>query len=515
VGTAADSDVNDPNAPFVPNDTVANPQDIPNPVIVGGYVNQPGQGAPGRSRFIGDASDIYRISLVEGQPITLIIGDISPPNDLDLFLADHNGRLVRSSESNGNRESIISPVTGIYLIEVFAAAGASNYVLTVGQNVTTAGTDKLSVLDDFVPGDIVVRFADVHSEKTRSVISLASKASAFGLTAKAGAVDRQALLSLGNPAQKLKAMQMLNISGPDKRQPVLMQKANIDPNKMETIRAVKSLRQRADIKYAEPNYIYRSLLVVPDDEFYPLQWHYPMINLPQAWEISTGHSDITLAVIDTGVILAHPDLQGRLVQGYDFVRDEFSSRDGDGIDNDPDDPGDSLAPGSSTFHGTHVAGTIGGATDNSAGVSGVTWATAIMPLRAVGYLGAGTSYDIAQAVRYAAGLSNDSGTLPANRADVINLSLGGPGFSQADQDLYAEVRKQGVIVVAAAGNNNSSAPSYPASYSGVVSVSAVDINKDKATYSNFGPHVDVAAPGGDATPDVNGDGFPDAVLLPF
>jgi serine protease len=115
-------------------------------------------------------------------------------------------------------------------------------------------------------------------------------------------------------------------------------------------------------------------------------------------------------------------------------------------------------------------------------------------------------------VRYAAGLDNDSGTLPAQRAAVINLSLGGGGFSQTAQEVYSAARAQGLIVVAAAGNESSTAPSYPATYDGVVSVSAVDINGNLAWYSNSGPTIDVAGPGGDTGTDLNGDGFPDGVL---
>ena len=509
-GTVADGDVNDPAAPFTSNNTFLTPQDIPNPVNVGGYANQPGEGEPGRSQIAGDASDLYRISVVAGQRITLIIGDSSFPNDLDLLLGDADGNLIDSSEGVGNTETIISPVTGTYLIEVFAFSGASTYVLTVGQEVLTSSTYTLSVLDDFVPGDMVVRFSDISDVKSSGVTSLSSKASVIGLTTKAGALDREVLLSLGTAEQTSNAMQTLNINTSEKRQSVLMQSANINSKKIETIRMLKALRQRPDIKYAEPNYILQSSLV-PNDNAYPFQWHYPMINLPQAWDITTGSNDVIVAVIDTGVILSHPDLQGKLIQGYDFILSPLISRDGDGIDNNPDDPGDLNNNGSSTFHGTHVAGTIGAATNNVTGVSGVTWSTSIMPLRVLGFLG-GTIYDVSQAIRYAAGLRNDSGTLPAQRADVINLSLGGGSFSQETQDLFIEVRNQGVIVIAAAGNNNTNIPFYPASYSGVVSVSAVNINKDKASYSNFGATVDVAAPGGDSTSDINGDGYPDAVL---
>ena len=101
--------------------------------------------------------------------------------------------------------------------------------------------------------------------------------------------------------------------------------------KWETLQVVKYLRKRTDILYAEPNYI-RSPSLIPNDQFYSFQWHYPLINLPQAWDRTTGGADVTVAVIDTGVLLAHPDLQGRFVPGYDFILDPANALDGDGRD---------------------------------------------------------------------------------------------------------------------------------------------------------------------------------------
>jgi serine protease len=115
-------------------------------------------------------------------------------------------------------------------------------------------------------------------------------------------------------------------------------------------------------------------------------------------------------------------------------------------------------------------------------------------------------------VRYAAGLANDSGTVPERPAQIINLSLGGAPFSQATQALFDEVRAAGVLVVAAAGNQASAAPVYPAAYNGVISVSAVDAQRRLAPYSSTGPGIDVAAPGGNNSVDLNGDGYPDGVL---
>jgi serine protease len=270
------------------------------------------------------------------------------------------------------------------------------------------------------------------------------------------------------------------------------------------------LRQDPTVIFAEPNYAVRAL-AVPNDEAYVTQWHYPLINLPAAWDMTTGVAEVIVAVIDTGILSGHPDLASQLVPGYDFIRDPENAGDGNGIDSNPEDVSDGGALGGNSFHGTHVSGTIAAASNNGIGVAGVAWNARVMPLRTLGADG-GTSYDVSQAVRYAAGLTNDSDTVPEQAADIINLSLGGGGFSQSEQALYTEVRNAGVMVVAAAGNDASSVPSYPASYQGVISVSAVDIQGRIAPYSNFGAEVDIAAPGGDNGGDLNGDGYPDGVL---
>ncbi len=236
-----------------------------------------------------------------------------------------------------------------------------------------------------------------------------------------------------------------------------------------------------------------------------------MINLPEAWDITTGSDEITVAVLDSGILSGHPDLGARLTDGYDFVSQIDNANDGDGRDPDPEDPGDDPEGESSSFHGTHVAGTVGAATNNDLGVAGVTWNTSIMPLRVLGLEG-GTDADVAQAIRYAVGLNNNSGTVPERPANIINMSFGGPGFSQTVQDAVLDARAEGAILVAAAGNESTRLAFYPASLDGVISVSAVDLNLQKATYSNFGPFVDVAAPGGDTSADLNGDGFGDGVL---
>jgi serine protease len=135
-----------------------------------------------------------------------------------------------------------------------------------------------------------------------------------------------------------------------------------------------------------------------------------------------------------------------------------------------------------------------------------------MPLRVIGKGGLGLDYDIEQAIRYAAGLPNDSGRLPAQPADIINLSLGGPAISTDFQQLIQEVQNKGIIIVAAAGNEDTDTLVFPAALDGVIAVGAVDMDKQRASYSNYGSYIDVVAPGGDHTPDINGDGMPDGIL---
>ena len=497
-GTMVDSDVNDPLASRVSNDTYQTAQLIPNPVVLGGYANEAHRGEPGASFLSGDTSDFYKVYLQAGQSIVLVIADKDPAaNDLDLYLYSESSpdSYLTSSESIGSHEFITVPgdnsTGGYYYIKVAVWSGATNYVLSIGQSTDAVSAlgqqDRLSSQSEFVPGELIVRFKD------EVAFTAQSTAQSLGLSVKAGGAERAMLMML--PEQGPVRAQALNALGVPQRRIAGDATDAKQRDKEDTIMAIKAMRKRKDVLYAEPNYLRRALLV-PNDSRFSEQWHYPLINLPGAWDITTGSNAVIVAVVDTGVLLNHPDLQGQLVEGYDFISLLDYSRDGDGRDDDPNDPGDSPTGGSS-FHGTHVAGTIAARTNNSLGVAGVAWDARIMPLRVLGSGGVGTSYDIMQALRYAAGFSNDSGRVPAKRADIINLSLGGPASSNHERDVYQQVYDAGVLVVAAAGNENSSAASYPAGYDAVISVSAVDRNKALSSYSNFGSTIDLAAPGGD------------------
>lgn len=510
LGTAIDSDTNDPSSRLQSksNNTPATAQSISNPVVLAGFASATGTGcADDVFGAAPDTEDRFNIDLVQGQKITLSVSDLlSARFILELYRADAPTVIVDSGNEQ-SLQTIIVPENGEYHIVVNALDGSSNYVLTVGDVVVGQSSVAQSQPADFVPGDIIVRFNDTLLPAA-AVDALAFRAAAVGMSAKAGGAGRAMLFSVADEAQREQAFAVHGLS-----MPLADGLSDEQRLRRDTLAILDVLRKRADVYSADLNYI-RTPSRVPDDEFYSLQWHYSLLNLPQAWDITTGDPQVVIAVVDTGVDVDHPDLAGMLTTtGYDFISDPSIALDGNGLDADANDPGDSSTSGRSSFHGTHVTGTVASASNNARGVAGTAWAARVMPLRTLGK-GGGTSYDIMQAVRYAAGLSNDAGIIlpESDRAQVINLSLGGPASSQVEQDTYAAVRATGAFVVAAAGNRSSDAPSYPAAYDDVVSVAAVEFDKRQAPYSNFGATIDIAAPGGNVAVDRNGDGFPDGVL---
>lgn len=273
----------------------------------------------------------------------------------------------------------------------------------------------------------------------------------------------------------------------------------------------RELSQNPDVLYAEPDYI-MEIKQVPNDPYYGDQWHYYEsaggMNLPEAWDITTGSDDVVVAVIDTGV-RPHQDLQNNLLPGYDFISNASAANDGDGRDSNANDPGDATQAGEcgnnypprdmpSSWHGTHVAGTIAAVSDNGTGVTGVAWNAKILPVRVLGKCGGYTS-DISDGMRWAAGLSVQGVPDNPNPAQVLNMSLGGTApCSRTYQTAIQEVRQQGATVIVAAGNESQDASNAtPANCPGVVTVGATDRNGGMAYYSNYGSTVDVSAPGGE------------------
>lgn len=208
--------------------------------------------------------------------------------------------------------------------------------------------------------------------------------------------------------------------------------------------------------------------VPPNDPRFGEQWALPVVGLPEAWA-SLPQNQVVVAVIDSGICANHPDLQGRILPGYDFVDD----------DNDPTD----------VFgHGCGVAGVIAANTNNGIGIAGVAPNVQIMPLRVLDNVGLGSYSNIANAIVYAVD----------NGADIINLSLAGPTSSGILEAAVAYAVDSGVVVIAAAGNFRQPFAFYPAAYPSVIAVGSVDpVTLEQSSFSNFGADVDVWAPGRD------------------
>jgi len=267
---------------------------------------------------------------------------------------------------------------------------------------------------------------------------------------------------------------------------------------------LEQLRSDPSVEYAQPDYRRYKLDFVPNDEHYGLQWHYGStasgIHAPTAWDTTSGEG-VVVAVLDTGY-LDHADLDANIVPGYDFVHDAAISNDGDGRDADAHDPGDWEPGGRSSFHGTHVAGTIAAVTNNALDVAGVAFGAKVQPVRVLG-TGGGYSSDIADAIVWASGGSVDGVPDNATPAEVLNLSLGGYGACSTDpvtQEAIDSAISRGATVVVAAGNDNSPASNYsPASCRGVITVGATGVDGARSYFSNYGATVAIAAPGGNAT----------------
>ena len=305
------------------------------------------------------------------------------------------------------------------------------------------------------------------------------------------------------------------------------------------------------VEYAEPDIMMKRLLVPTEQRYTDWQWNLrspadafagipakpavPTIggaNLPTAWDVTTGTAAVTIAIIDTGIV-NHGDLNGntsgsaiyapagRFLQGYDFISsnvgsgvpDNFVANDGDGRDGDPSDPGDWVTtaeealypalcddgqsgPQNSSWHGSHMAGVAAATPNNAYGIAGVGWGVRILPVRALGKCG-GSLSDIAEAIRWSAGLPVAG--VPANGtpAQVLNLSLGGGSTCpQTLQDAVNAAMTAGSVVVAATGNEGSIGLIAPANCNGVIAVTAHTINGDNADYANVGQGTSISAPGG-------------------
>ncbi|PMS20019.1 peptidase [Trinickia dabaoshanensis] len=271
------------------------------------------------------------------------------------------------------------------------------------------------------------------------------------------------------------------------------------------------LQAQPEIEYAEPDYrLYRQL--APSDPLFEKQWGYRgavgAARFDAAWDTTTGSSEAVVAVIDTGY-RPHPDIIANVLPGYDFLTDPMNANDGDGRDADASDPGDWVTAeesfvcdgtdrltSDSTWHGTHVAGTIGAVVNNEMGGAGGVWQTRILPVRALGKCG-GPASDIIDAMRWAVGLPVPGVPANAHPAKVVNMSLGtSQPCGRAMQAAIDDVLAHGATLIAAAGNGGIEV-GEPASCRGAIAVAAIDARGNMPAFSNSGERIDLGAPGVD------------------
>ncbi|MGC9332810.1 MAG: S8 family serine peptidase, partial [Anaerolineae bacterium] len=232
---------------------------------------------------------------------------------------------------------------------------------------------------------------------------------------------------------------------------------------------VEALNANPAVEYAELNYRIH-IFGVPNDRRYSEQWAHPIVGSPAAWDLSTGSSAVTIAIIDSGIDGGHPDLQARIIPGFDFVDYDTNPHDLNG-------------------HGTHCAGIAAAITNNSIGVAGMDWQARIMPVRVIAADGNGWVSDLVEGIDWAW----------QHGADVISLSLGITVNYLPLRDAVDRAHAAGSLVVAAMGNDRTAGnPTlFPAAYINVMAVAATTRYDTYAYYSQYGAHCDIAAPGGD------------------
>ncbi|MGW7198223.1 S8 family serine peptidase [Streptomyces chryseus] len=284
-----------------------------------------------------------------------------------------------------------------------------------------------------------------------------------------------------------------------------------EASKKDLAEVMAAFRADTSVASVEPDIRAYAMAAAPDDTDYAKQWDLfeatGGMNVPGAWDKTTG-SGVTVAVIDTGYA-AHTDLAGNVVAGYDFISSSADARDGNGRDNNAKDEGDWNATdgecgtgskaSNSSWHGTHVAGTIGATTNNTKGIAGIAYNAKIQPVRVLGKCG-GSSADIADAITWASGGTVPGVTANATPAKVINLSLGGASATcpSVYQTAINGAVSRGTTVVVAAGNSNANVSGFtPANCSGVINVASTSREGNRSFYSNFGTGIDVSAPGGE------------------
>ncbi len=255
------------------------------------------------------------------------------------------------------------------------------------------------------------------------------------------------------------------------------------PQGVSIVDTIRVLQGISSVKYAEPNYV-THLLLIPNDPFFATkQWGPQRINAPAAWDITTGNANSVVAVVDSGVSSTHPEFSGKLLTGTNCVS-------GGSTDDD-------------NGHGTHVAGIAAAIGNNGAGIAGISWGSSVLPIKSANSAGVLTTVTETCGIDFGATFASSNPTMRV----VENLSWGGPAYSQLVKDAVDFALQSGVVVVASAGNDGKATVLFPAGYPGVMAVGATIPSGARATFSTYGSHLSVAAPGVDIYSTFLGTGY--------
>ena len=291
-------------------------------------------------------------------------------------------------------------------------------------------------------------------------------------------VEDELLIQFRIDTPKNKADDALNAHGAtvaDEIQQLRVKRIKVPAHVIDKVK--EALSHNPHVDFVENNFLAEAS-IIPNDSYYSSQWHHPKIKAPYGWDLSTGSNSVAIAIIDSGVDPAHPDLSGKLIPGYNFVSNNTDTHDVQG-------------------HGTSVAGSSAAISNNFAGIAGVAWENPVMPLVVLSSDNYASYYNIARAITYAA----DSGVR------VMNISIAGSSSSSTLQNAADYAWNKDSLIFAAAANYNTSTLYYPAACNHVIAVSATDSSDNKASFSNYGDWVDIAAPGVSIYTTANGGGY--------
>jgi len=507
------------------NNSISTAQVIANPISLGGYLSDTSGNFSDGVRFEADDTDVFAVPILEGQTLTLSVYYADDQFFTQGKFIDIDFRLLKRTSGTDpllyavvQEENIRSPgaytyfvdADGEYYIELKSDSGFTFAHAPAIYNVSLSDTVQLSEVQtvslpaykaDIVPNEYVFIPQNMSLNRRRAGETFSS-GSAEAERANTRSFSSAALSEQGFIRQNDRDRKLHHYVKPHNFATSASRSNSLD--RLDTIREIARLRGIFGSESIEPVFIYHAASV--NDPALPSQWGLPMIGAPSIWDTATGAGQ-SIAIIDTGVDLDHEDLAANVDSslGYDFVSSTANSGDGNGRDSDASEPF------GTTYHGSHVAGIAAAVANNSKGVAGVAYDATIIPIRALGSDGSGTSVDIADAILYAAGLLSAGGQTLSAPADVINLSLGSNQESLAIRSAVQDAYNAGSIVIAAAGNDGSSSNFYPASQFEAIGVGSVNEAEQRSLFSNIANNVDLMAPGGTDSRSGLADGVLDGI----